>query len=86
MIELSKGSQLAQQIIDFRLASDQYLLSPSFRDWHLLHSVDHSVKFVPALEDDAIAAFSENAKFLEVLSIASTEQRWLGYVWPQSER
>ena len=81
MIELSQGSQLTQQIIDFRLTSDQYLLSPSFRDWNLLHGVYHAVKFVPALEDDAIAAFSENTQFLEVLSIASAEQRWLGYVW-----
>jgi len=86
MIELSQGSQLAQQIIDFRLTSDQYLLSSSFRDRHLLHGVDYAVEFVSALKDDAIAAFSENTQLLEILRIASAEERWLGDVRSQSER
>jgi len=81
MIELRQSSQLTQQIINFSLTSDQYLLPTSFGDWDFLHSIDHTVKFVSALEDDAVPALSENAQFLKVLGIAGAEQRRLGYVW-----
>lgn len=78
MIKLSKSPQLAQQVINFRLTSDQYLLSSTLRHWHFLHGVNHAIKFVTALVDDTVTAFAEDPQFFEVLRVSTTEERWLG--------
>ena len=61
MIELSQSSQLTQQIVNFRLTSDQYLLSSSLRYRHFFHGIDDTVELVSALEDNTIPTLAENA-------------------------
>ena len=77
MVKLSQSSQLTQQVINFRLPSNQYLLFPTFGHWHFLHSVNDAVKLMSTLIDNAVTALAEDPHFFKVLCISTTEERRL---------